>query len=329
MNSESEQVKKDRSPLIARAIDWFWYIFRCALDLATFLSFRLYGIEDCTLGNIKCGTYDDAKHGNLNLNGAHDLDGLLTFSRDAAAAAGDRRALVTEKCKTLLTLSTALVTIIGLFLPKSLDFESAWMRWVFFVAVLFLLNTVFLLLIYFGVGTEQKIALTQHDVELASDDLKKSLINEHLHCASVTEYRTDYLVDVYKVSRASFLVAFSIIVGLFSVSYLSRSPASDAKKVIRELRSDPELLKLLEGPRGEKGERGATGLKGEKGDQGSQGQRGEPGPKGNKGETGPPGPRGEQGAKGVPGGKNEPEVTRRRSGPISSGRADEREQSLH
>lgn len=57
----------------------------------------------------------------------------------------------------------------------------------------------------------------------------------------------------------------------------------------------PEQIELLRGPKGPKGDTGATGPQGPKGDTGAQG------PKGDTGETGPQGPQGEQGERGIQG----------------------------
>lgn len=295
MTSTGPDPPEPKSPVWARAVDTFWNIARRLLDGIAFTSMRLYGIEDCTFQDVVRRTYDHAKHENLNLDHAPDLDDLLGASKEALSVATDRRNVVTDKCKTLLALASALLTIIGLFLPKSFDFEATWMRALFFVAVVFLLNTVVLLLVYFGIGQDQTISLTQHDVELPGEDLKKSLINEHLQCQVATEKRTDYLVDVYKVARACFLIAFSLIVGLFAVNYFTRTPANDAKRIIQELRSDPQLLKLLQGPKGEKGDAGVKGDQGIRGPKGDKGPRGSPGPKGDPGTPGPKGERGEKG----------------------------------
>lgn len=57
-------------------------------------------------------------------------------------------------------------------------------------------------------------------------------------------------------------------------------------KIIRRLRNDPQLIELLRGPEGSRGETGKPGP------QGTQGVKGEPGP------MGPPGPKGDPGASG-------------------------------
>jgi hypothetical protein len=183
----------------------------------------------------------------------------MATAKDCFKSATDRRNLVTDKCKTLLTLSSFILTISGLFLPKAFEFDPWWMRALFFVAGLFLLNAVTMLLIYFGVGAETTISLDQSEVHLEKDNLKKSLINLYLRCQVDADNRTDYLLDIYKVARFFSLLAFFIILLLLSVNYFSRSSSTDHEKVIQQLRSDPKLIELLRGPKGDKGEKGEKG----------------------------------------------------------------------
>lgn len=59
-----------------------------------------------------------------------------------------------------------------------------------------------------------------------------------------------------------FLTAFSILVVLFSVSFFNRPEADQVERTIAELRSRPEHLELLRGPRGYRGEIGPRGKQG-------------------------------------------------------------------
>ncbi len=274
---------------IQYGLDKFHDFRKFVLDCVAFLSIRFFGIEDCTLADVQRGRYDHAQHQNRNLDNAKDLDALLATAKDCFKAATDRRNLVTDKCKTLLTLSSFILTVSGLFLPKAFDFDAWWMRASFFAAGLLLLNAVTLLLVYFGVGTETTICLHQADVELDKDNLKKSLINLYLNSQVDADNRSDYLLDIYKVARFFSLFAFFIILVLLSVHFFSRSSSTDAEKIVQQLRSDPKLIDLLRGPKGDKGDKGDQGqhgLKGEKGDKGDKGDRGKQGEKGEKGDKG-------------------------------------------
>jgi hypothetical protein len=307
----------EESSRLSRAIDFTWGLLRDLLDRLTWLLIRAYGIEDCTLAHVKRGRYDSRKHVDRQLEHAGDPDLLLATAKEILNASAERRAAVTDKCKTLLTLSSLLLAIAGVVLPKAHELGSVGMRVAFFVAVLFLLATVVLLLMYFAVSRERYITLDQSDVELSSDNLKKSLINDHLRTRVESENRTDYLLDVYTVARSCFLLAFTLILILSGINYFASSPPRDSERLRRAVQSDPELMNLLRGPQGIQGPKGDAGPKGErgdigaKGDPGRTGDRGEVGARGHPGPTGPrgePGPKGERGEPGPKGDKGEPAV---------------------
>ena len=118
------------------------------------------------------------------------------------------------------------------------------------------------------------MTLDQSEVDLEPKDFAKNRINLYLQCQVALDNRTDYLVDLYKVARFFFLSSFTLIVILFSISFVSSSARSDASEIIRQLRSDPELIELLRGP---KGGQGGQGNKGDQGERGPQGQKGDNG----------------------------------------------------
>lgn len=265
---------------MGRVIQWpFDAFYWCRRGITWFLAYcslRLYGLE-VSAKDVWTGTYSKRQHVNRDLNKANDLPGLLTMAKECLESARDRRSVVSDKCKTLLTVSSLLLGMIGLFLPKSFAFDDMWMRVVFFAAVSALLNTVTLLLVFFDVGTETEVSLDQEDVALASDDVKKNLINLHLRCRSDMENRTDYLVDLYRTARFFFLSAFTIVLLLFSVSFFSQSRTDETERIIQGLRGDPKLIDLLRGPKGETGDKGERGELGQKGGTGEKGDRGERG----------------------------------------------------
>lgn len=174
-------------------------------------------------------------------------------------------------------MSSLLLGLVGILLPKSFAFGETWMRVVCFLAMLALLNTVTLLLIFFDVGRETEMSLEQGDVDLDSDNFKKSMVNLYLCCQVVMDNRTNYLVDLYRSARFFFLSAFTVVVILFSIQFISSSPVDDTERFIERLRSEPKLIELLRGPKGDKGDAGSQGIQGAKGDVGATG------PKGNSG----------------------------------------------
>lgn len=277
-------------------VDRFFLVRKWIMDVITFVSIRFYGIE-CTFADVKERKYSHNQHVNLNLDDAKDLDTLLASAKDRFRDAIDRRAFVTDKTKTLITLNSALLAILAAFLPRATAFGSQLMSWGFYIGTLLFLDALIIMWMYFDIKGEMEVTLDQKDVGLDKDNLKKSIINSYLQSQVATDNITDFLADLYKTARFYFLFGFVIIFAILSVVYFSQSPSNDTERMIQQLRSDPKLIELLRGPKGEKGDQGEKGLRG---DSGAQGERG---PRGEKGEKGPQGEKGEKGEKGDPASK--------------------------
>ncbi len=268
--------------MMQRCLDSFHLCRKRAVAILAYLSMRLFGLE-VKFSDVYRGHYSHREHRNRDLGEAQDVDGLLRIAKECFSTAQERQKIVGEKCKTLLTVSSLLLTLVGILLPGVSGIESCWMRVLLFVAVLALLNTVVLLLAFFDVGREMEIYLDQGEIGLDSKNLVKNLINLHLQCQTALDNRTDYLVNVYATARFFFLSAFSLIVILFSLNFFSTSPKSHIEAIVHRIRSDERLTELLRGPKGDKGDRGdkgdigPTGGKGGKGDKGDRGDRGEKG----------------------------------------------------
>jgi hypothetical protein len=261
---------------LQKVLDAFHYSRKWVVGLAVYLSLRLYGSE-ASFASLQKGTFDSAPHTDLNLDEAKDLDTLLSEAQETLKRSDSRRSVVMDKCKVLFTLSSLLLGAIGLLIPKSFAFGHDWMRFLFFVATLSFVNVVVLLVFFFGVGNEMKVALDQEQVGLEEHDLKKSLLNLYLKCGTATENRTDFLVELYKVAQFFFLSAFLIIALLFSANFFTQKPDEEMKDVLKKLRGNQTFIDSI---RGEKGDKGDAGSKGDKGDRGPQGERGNKGEKG-------------------------------------------------
>jgi hypothetical protein len=261
-----------------------FYARKFVVDCITFASIRLYGIE-ATFADIQRRGYIQGRHVNIKLDDSKDLETLLTLAKDQYKSALDRREYVTDKTKTLITLNSVLLAILAAFLPKLTDFPSLWISLPFYGGVLLLLNALLIMWMYYDIKGETVLELHQSEVELKKDDLKKSLINSYLRCQVDTDNVTDYLADLYKTARFYFFFGFIVIFGIFSINYFLRPNSfSGPKEVIQELRSNPELIDLLRGP---KGDVGPQGRRGPKGDRGEKGPQGEIGPKGDRGDSCP------------------------------------------
>jgi len=145
---------------------------------------------------------------------------------------------------------------------------------------------IMLMVVFFGVRSIMAIHIDQKEAALPRNDLKKQLINSHFQCQTELDNRTDYLVEVYKVARFYFLLAFTVLVLTVGVSSLLTPRDAQAKAVAKELRGDNTFLQSVRGDKGERGEKGESGVRGDPGAPGG------PGPKGDRGPKGDPGPKG-------------------------------------
>jgi hypothetical protein len=267
---------KPEISLLQSTLDAFHYARKTVVTAIVYLSLRLYGSE-VSFVSLWSRTFDSARHTDLNLNEAKDLEALLAEAREDLKRAEVRRSVVMDKCKVLFTLSSLLLGAMGLLMPKAFAFSHSWMKVSFFFATLAFVNVIVILVFFFGVGNEMKVALDQEQVGLEGKDLKKCLVNLYLKCGTATENRTDFLVELYKVAQFFFLSAFTIIALLFSVNFFTQSPDEEMKEILKRLRGNQSFIESI---RGEKGEKGDVGAKGDKGDPGPQGERGEKGQSG-------------------------------------------------
>lgn len=229
-----------------------------------YLSFRFYGSEiDWT--TVVNGSTSAEVHVNRDLAEAKDLPQLLECAKECVAAAESRRSTIVDKSKLLLTFSSILLVFVGTLLPKALGFDSWGARGALFVAIMALFNVITLLLTFFSVGAEMHTSLDQADVLLNEGDLTRSRINSFLYIQRTTDNRSDYLVELYKVARFFFSIAFFIVVVLFGVNFFSDTPKDQAERIVREIRSDPALVALLRGPQGKAGDKGEKGTVDESG----------------------------------------------------------------
>lgn len=262
--------------IVQKVLDWCYYARQHCVTSLAFCTLRVYG-KEIEYSHVTAGTFESRKPSPLGLEEAKDIDTLLEMSREGFANAEKRRTVITDKCKTLLTLGSLLLGVMGLLLPKYLAFDSTWMRGLSILAIAILFDGIVILLMFFDVGQHMEVSLAQADIQLDEINLKKSLLNRHLRCTASSENRTDYLVELYGAARFCFLSSLTIVAGLVLASVIINSPADQAERIVREIRSDPALINLLRGPqgndgnKGERGDQGATGLKGDRGEKGDRG----------------------------------------------------------
>lgn len=208
-------------------LDRFYYARKWLMNGITWFAMRLYGVE-ITFAEVKARTYTKI-HKDRNLDKTNDVDSLLTEAKARLREAEERRAILTDKCKTLLTMGSFLIAAIGAFLPRTFDFPDVWLKIFFFLGVVCLFNALLVLWVYFDIGSETGMSIEQSLVDLDKENLKKSLVNSYLQVGADKDRRTDFLVDAYQAARFLFLTAFTIFVLLFSINYLFLAEAAQTK----------------------------------------------------------------------------------------------------
>ena len=263
---------------------WLWIVW-CLL--------RMCGIE-LTLAEATQGRYDLKNP----LAGVQPEDqGTATTIEDLIKvqyeATSTLREAVNNKIGWLLGLT-------GLLIPLSINLIVAGIgkmpNWFTFIALPFVTSPLFLaavlLLQYLSVGSRAEPAVDSDLISASEPERKRKVLQDYISATHFNACVNRYLVDLYRAARRMFFVAlvFITLTGWMAALWLACvTPGKFEKQLIRELRSDSDLLNLLKGPTGPTGRQGPPGATGDRGPQGAVGAPGERGP------TGPPGPPGPQG----------------------------------
>lgn len=197
--------------------------------LITFLSLHIYASE-ISWDEIKKGKIKSPQHVDLKLDAAEDLDLLLSEVKCRLTEEEDRRNSTTDKCKSLVTLSSLVLAASGIVVSKA-NLDSTWAQVVLVLAALSLLHVVVLISMHFAVGADMQPTIDQHDATLSSDDLRKSLINTYLKCQADRNDRVNFLVELYKGARFYFLLGLTLIIALL-VSTVPARPKEDLPSAI-------------------------------------------------------------------------------------------------
>lgn len=234
-----------------RILDRFYYARKYVTAFLTFLSIRLYGSEVSFLSVLDQKLPSRCKR--ILLEGAEAPDVVFDLARERYKGALDRRNIVSEKLKALLTLGSLMLAAIGLLVPRG-AFGASWSRIGLYVCALLLLNAIALILASQEVRTEMHVTLDETDVPKRSNELKAQVAGDYLMCAHDVDQGTDYLVEIYKAAKMSLSSGMWIAAALVSIVYTSQPKSDPVGDIVSRLRGDPALVELLRGPRGMKGE---------------------------------------------------------------------------
>lgn len=228
-----------------RALDAFYGFLKYVTTAITYGAFYIFGSE-VTWVQMWNEKFDSRKHTDLVLAQDSNLDLLLQEAKESQKTAEARHASISDKCKTLLTLSSMILAFVSVLLPRT-SIDLVWTKFLFFAVTLLMMVAVILFTVFFGVRTGMRITITQKEAEFDKDAFKKALINSYFQCATDQENQNDYLVEVFKVARFFFLSALMALVLLFAVNFFITSPAPQVKAKSGDLRSDTNFLQSAHG----------------------------------------------------------------------------------
>jgi hypothetical protein len=244
-------------------------------------------------------SYDEIRDGQMRhttpsapvvLPDGTDAELALDEARREAEREEGRRAIIDDKSKVMLTVSTLLLAANSALLP------FLPIRWIGFIPICFVLAAIFLTLMYFRTYRTECVDPTKVDW---ADKAKAQLdiARVEFECARKMGPQNDLRVGVHKAARRALILALaSVVPVLLTVAFVTPDDA-----LVKRIETDAKVRALLQGPMGVAGPvgpvgpQGLPGPTGPAGAQGPTGPMGPPGLRGADGPTGPPGPPGKSG----------------------------------
>lgn len=220
--------------------------------------------------DVRAGTYQRGPRSPaLQIKGEKVTDETVSIAKDRFEESRTRISTVAAKVGTLLTVTSIAVsgTLTSLSLigfPSNPFFYCA-----FLLTILVFLCTGWFLFKFLGVGRSATPDLDQVFLELGPAEKKAAYIQTLISAAEQNDARNDFLVDVYKAGRRMSVLSFGCALILLALAVSDRIGRED--RLILKLRSDPQLVELLRGPKGASGAEGPAGKPGAKGDAGDRG----------------------------------------------------------
>ena len=235
-----------------------------------YLILRLCRIE-CSFDEVCNRAYNESKpleYPHLP-NNLENLSQILDLAKDLNKRCDDRWLIVENKAKFLLTITSSVMGLGALALSKYGTLTSV------MILMLCFSGTLYLLLEFYRVGCSSIVEVDDITKTENPDSQTKSLIQNYLRVEHSNHLKLDFLVDLYRASRRVMLSVMFVTCCVVVLAYHSRDNLE--MRLIQDLRSNPEMLSVLTGPKGEKGFQGEPGIKGDQGVQGPVGPKGEPG----------------------------------------------------
>jgi len=201
-----------------------------------------------TWQDVRLGTYKPRPSPEWPQERGDNAVVLLDQARATFAASRSRRADIGDKSKHLLTVAALSLAFTGNYVPNDSPVGAA--------SIALLFAVILLNMAFFGIRPDMSPCVSQQDMALGAGELRQQLVDDHLRSSSVMNRRTDFLVDLHAAARSI------LVLGLLGIAFLALTKdhaEQDPGDVVRELRSDSDLVRLLTGPEGPQGEAGPAG----------------------------------------------------------------------
>jgi len=199
-------------------------------------------------------------------------------ARRALQEAEQRRTIIDDKSKILLTISALLLAADAALLPH------VRFRWVCLLPVIPVISAAFLILMYFRTYTVRVIDWSSMKWSGSRDDIARDLATEYFECAADLGPVNDFRVGIQRAARRAVVLAVVLMLPSLILVGFGNPKESPLPERIEQ---NAEVRSLLRGPPGPAGPEGLVGPMGLPGPQGAEG------PVGPQGPPGPPGPKGE------------------------------------
>lgn len=198
---------------------------------------RLFTIE-CTRSVVENKRYSREWNSLPAINNRDNIDQILKLAEATYAKADQRSDTVTDKCKSLLTISSMLLPFVGLIATQTAG------PWLFIFPGLFFFIATYLMLGVLDIHNEMMPSLDEKNLQHPPDKFKETLAIDYLRSARFNDAGTDYRVTVLTAAR------WSLLLGLFVLAVVAPIAITVYPKVGTPVLQGPQGSLGVQGPQG-------------------------------------------------------------------------------
>lgn len=243
----------------------------------------------------------DAMERMASLNDQEALEKCISGVRELLGSEHERSGDIQSRLTSILGLASVVATVtfgaLALKAQSGFAAPATWAAWITSLITLYIVLQLFFAIraSLRGLYVKSTTTLDYDEVFPKVDENAKAqacrVVKVYLEAIYEQQAKADEKASQLKVAHEAlrnFLLGVAALA--ITLTIATFFPSDKERDAIRALRSDPNLMELLRGPKGEMGPPGKQGNIGPQGPPGRQGPPGPPGPKGDKGDRGDSGP---------------------------------------